>query len=269
MRMLRHGVMLAALLSGSAATADAQSAKRSARPKVTLEEVAVMLSSQDAEELRTALESAAMLPAPEVLPLVDGRVRSGLPFALLEVALDTIVLLADPAAEPLLTELTRHRRATIRVRAIDALARTGAARSAEIATRALGDVEPSVRSAAAASLALLGPKSGAQEPLTRAVAQEVDGAAEALGRVARASDLDGLLKLLESQPFERVAPMVEPLLARGDLALPEKLRVVDALGKLGSDDARAELTRLQSALPQAAAPLKRALAQAAAAGAAP
>jgi HEAT repeat protein len=269
MRMLRHGVMLCALLAFDLTTATAQTAPRKARPKVTLEEVAIMLSSQEEEELRTALESAAMLPAGEVLPLLEERVRSGLPFALLEVAIDTVVLLGDAAAEPLLSELTHHRRPTIRVRALDALARTGGARTAELATGALGDVESSVRTAAAATLGLLGPKSGAVGALSRAVDRDVAGAAEALGRVARPSDVDALIALLQRQPFERTGAMVEPLLARDDLPLADKLRIVDALAKLGSDDARAELTRLQSALPKVAPPLKRAIAQAATAGGAP
>lgn len=231
------------------------------RAQASLEEVAIMLAASDEEELRTALESAATLPPRDVLPLLEERVRAGLTHELLEVALDTLLLLADPGSTPLLVELAQHRRASIRIRALDALGRIKGAGAEQALVRGLGDLDPGVRKAAAEALGELG-ASSAFAPLTRAIELGVDGAPRALGRVASARDVPRLIELIGTRPLEVLTPLFEALFARRDIAEAEKLRVVEAIAARGGEDAQAQLTALASTLPpDASAQLRKALAQ--------
>jgi hypothetical protein len=240
-----------------------------ARTKTSLQEVAVMLSSNDDEEVRSALEAAAMLAPREVVPLLEERVRAGLPHVLLDVALDTLLLLADPAAAPLLTELTRHRRPDIRARSLELLARIRASGAERTIARALGDVDAGVRKAAAEALGTLG-ATGSFELLVRAFELGVEGAPRALGRVASSRDVAKLVSFVGNHPPSGLTPMFEALLARREVAEADKRRVVDAVAALGSDEARAELGVLLKTLPPDASPaLRRTLTQAAQSGAAP
>lgn len=220
-----------------------------------------MLAASDEEELRTALESAATLPPRDVLPLLEERVRAGLTHELLEVALDTLLLLADPGSTPLLIELAQHRRPTIRMRALDALGRIKGPGAEQALVRGLGDLDPNVRKAAAEALGELG-ASSAFAPLTRALELGVDGAPRALGRVASTRDVPRLIELVGTRALEALTPLFEALFARREIADAEKLRAVQAIAALGGEEAQAQLAALATTLPPNASPqLRKALTQ--------
>jgi len=232
-----------------------------ARPKVSLEEVAIMLAASEEDEVRSALEAAALLPAREVIPLIEERVRGGLTLVLLDVSLDTLLLLADPSAGPLLFDLARHRRPTIRARALDVLARLKVEGAEQVATRGLADLEPEVRKAAAEALGILKAR-GALEPLVRAFELGVEGAARAIGQVASSADVARLLEYVGNQSPSTLTPLFEELFARRDIADAEKLRSAERIAALNSDEAREQLAALLAALPRdASGPVRRALTQ--------
>jgi HEAT repeat protein len=244
-------------------------APAAARPTLSLEEVAIMVASSDDDEVRSALEAAALLPAAEVLPIVDERIRNGLPRELLDVAIDSLLLLNDRSSAPLLGELARHRRPEVRARSLDALARLKAPEAKDVIVTALGDPAPEVRAAAAAALGELG-SSENLGALQKALEREVDGAADALGRVARPEQLDRLFALVGAVPLARLAPMFAALLERRDVSERDKLRAVDKLEKTSDDESRALSAKLLAELPREASPrVRKALAQAAQASAAP
>src|SRR4051812_8702068 len=68
----------------------------------SLEEIAVMLSTSSPDELRIAIEACGTLGTKDALPLLEERIRSGLPSDLLTSAIDVIVQLRDPSSGPLL-----------------------------------------------------------------------------------------------------------------------------------------------------------------------
>jgi HEAT repeat protein len=232
------------------------------KPKITIEEVAVMLASNDEEEVRTAIESAPLLPPSEVVPMLEDRVRSGLSRTLLDVAIDSLLLLGDKNSSALLTELSHHRRPEVRVRALESLGRLKAPQSRDALAYALGDLSPEVRDTAAEGLAELGDRSSVPL-LTRAFEREVAGAAPALGKLVRAEELNGLLESLDRYSLDRWQPFFAALLARRDLPEADKLRALERLIARGGDDTADALASLQSGLPSDAPPrVKKVLADA-------
>ncbi len=232
------------------------------KPKITVEEVAVMLAAPDEEEVRSALESAPLLPPSEVVPMLEDRIRSGLSRTLLDVAIDSLLLLGDKSSSALLAELAHHRRSEVRVRALESLARLKAPQARDVLVNALGDLTPEVRDAAAAGLAEINDR-GSVLLLQRAFERDVAGAAPALGRLARPEDLNPLLEQLDRYSLERWQPFFTALLARRDLPEAEKLRVLEKLIARGGDDTTDALQSLQSSLPTDVAPkVKKVLADA-------
>ncbi len=227
-----------------------------ARAQASLEEVAVMLSSNDEDEVRTALETAATLPAGDVLPMVEERVRSGLSRVLLDVAIDSMMLLDSKLEAPLLTDLTRHRRPDVRVRALEGMGRLKAPTSEQVITRALGDQAPEVRKAATDALAELGARTS-MPALERALKLGVDGAARALGRLAKADDITRLLDHVGNTPTALLSPMFAVLLSRKDIPDADKLRSIEKLAGLGGEEAHEALSALLAQLPSDVSPRVR------------
>ncbi|HEX5657251.1 MAG TPA: HEAT repeat domain-containing protein [Polyangiales bacterium] len=221
-----------------------------------------MLASNDEEEVRSAIESAPLLPPSEVVPMLEDRVRSGLSRTLLDVAIDSLLLLGDKSSSALLAELAHHRRAEVRVRALESLARMKAPLARDALVTGLGDQVPEVRDASAAGLAELGDR-GSIPLLTRAFEREVAGAAAALGRLAKAEDLNPLLESLDRYSLDRWQPFFAALLARRDLPEADKLRALERLIARGGDDTADALASLQSGAPADTSPrVKKLLADA-------
>ena len=80
-----------------------------------------MLSSSNADEVKMAIESSALLGNPDVAPMLSERVRAGLPSDLLNAALDALSLINQPSSSELFVMLSRHRRPSVRLRSVQAL----------------------------------------------------------------------------------------------------------------------------------------------------
>lgn len=255
-------LVLAAVAHGAAHSRVSAQPKRqgaAARSGPSLEEVAIMLASSDDEELRSALESAALLPPADVVPLLEERIRLGLSRVLLDVALDSLQLLHDRSAVPLLRDLARHRRPEVRARALDVLSKLGGRDAISALERGVSDLDPQVRKASLDALAEL-QAADSLPTMRKALEREQEGAARAIGSVARASDVDELLGLLDRMPGERLAPLFEALFAREDMPEAEKLRAVAKLSATPHESARALLRALGEVLPaRTSVRLRRAL----------
>jgi hypothetical protein len=261
MRASSFSSLLASLLLTSlpAQAAPSKPAPRKGRSQISIEEVAVMLSSSDEDEVRTALETAATLPPREVLDVLEERVRGGLSRELLDVAIDSLLLLGDPSEATLLLDLARHRRPEVRVRALEVIGRLKLPHAEATLTRALSDSAPEVRKAAADALAQ-GGAHGSMSALYKALELGVDGAGHALGRLAKPDDLARLLTLVNQLPMTRITPMIEALLARKDVTEAEKLRAIGTVVAVGGEDATAGVSALLAQLPSDAPPrVRRAL----------
>lgn len=252
---VRRALFTLLFASSVASAAVAQPSSRRARRaaqvlpagQLSLEEIAVMLSSASGDDVRMALEGAATLGSPEVVPLVQERVRAGLPPELLDVAMDSLVLLGDHNTGPLFAELARHRRPAVRLKAIQGLVTLRAAEAPSVLSRALSDGTAEVREAAAEGLGQL----GARESIDRlflAFDRNVQNAARALGRIANDDDVSRLLGYLGRAPFINLTPAFDALFARRDLPEATKLRVVSQLEELGTAEARGYLEGLRGRL---------------------
>ncbi|MDB4985662.1 MAG: hypothetical protein JWN04_840 [Myxococcaceae bacterium] len=243
--------------------------KPKTRSQISLEEVAVMLSSSSEDEVRTALETAATLPARDIVAMLDERVRSGLSRELLDVAIDSLLLLDDKTASPLLVDLAQHRRPEVRVRALEVMGRLKSSNLESVLLRGLSDVTPEVRKAAADALAESGAR-GSIPTLFKAFERGVEPAGVALGRLAKPEDLTRLLDYVGKLALDTVTPMVVALLGRRDLSEADKLRALNKVTTLAGDDATSGAETLLAQLPSDASPrLRRALTDAVEKGKAP
>jgi hypothetical protein len=173
--------------------------------------------------------------------------RRGLPPQLTEIAIAALLRLQRPAAAPALLELTLHRRVSIRVKAIAALGELKVRSAQSALLYALDDPSPDVRSAAVAALAKAG-NPRALPALLIAADRGVSGAWQAIGALAGPADLKRVLEHAQAGDITQLRPALDALMARADLPLEAKTRLVQELEKLGSATARACLIGWLAAL---------------------
>lgn len=240
---MRYATMTLLAMLLAATTAEAQRGRRNDELSQHVEQ----LSSQSPDEVRGALEALGLAgDAHAVAPIVE-RIRHGLPPELLDVAIDTLTVLGRPEAGPVLFELAEHRRAAVRLRAVQAIAAihpTGADRAL---TDALADSDASVRSAAASALGELG-ATGALDALFHALDRRIPEAASAIGHLARPAEVERFLGYLGQLPFPLVTPALGEMLQRSDLAERARLSIVHRLSELATPEVRAFLEGLVSNL---------------------
>jgi len=245
-----------------AATLFAASLSRAEPPtsaQPSLEEIAVMLSSSNASEVRAAIEGAAGLGSPDVIPMIGERVRAGLPPDLLDAAVDSLTLLADPAVAEVFVELAAHRRPTVRLRAVQALVALRGKNAERVLTAALGDSTAAVREAAAEGLGELGAKA-ALDTLFKAFDRGISSASKSIGQVANDKSMPRILGYLGRVPLTSLTPLFDALLVRRDVGEAAKLQLVVQLQELGTAEARGYLEGLNTRLPpNAPARLRRAI----------
>jgi HEAT repeat protein len=251
--------LLAALMTPSARAEGAprRKAPRAQAAGLSLEEVAVMLSSASPDEVRFALETAPSLRSKQATPLVIERVRAGLKPDLLVVAVDTLAALDDPRGAELLAQLTRHRRANVRARAALALSSLKTELSEPTLVRALSDSDEDVRDAAADGLALMGARRSLPT-LFQAFERGVTKAGSAIGQLAEPATLPRVTSYFGRVSFVGLAPLLDALFTRRNLGDELKLELVRNIAKQNNADARGYLEGLNEKLPSdASAQLRR------------
>jgi HEAT repeat protein len=216
--------------------------------QLSLEEIAVMLSSGDADEVRMAIEGAASLGSKDVVPLLSERIKAGLPPDLLRSAVDSLMLVGDASTLEVFTLLSSHRTEPIRLSAVEALGSLKAPGAVDALLKALSDGSSPIREAAAHGLGEQGSRA-ALPALFKAFDRDVRSAAGALGKLAGPDELSRLLDYLGRVPFTNLSPAFDAFMARRDVSEALQLRVVVQLTEVGTGEARGYLERLYKELP--------------------
>ncbi len=270
----RLGCALALVVASPAFLTHAASAQSKAKAKaqapaadtggLSLEEIAVMLSSSVADEVIMAIEASAMLNNTSAAPLLLERIRAGLPPDMLEAALDALAALNSPASREVFIQMSRHRREAVRVRSARALGAHRDPESEAALVRALSDSSPSVREAAAESLGKVSSSSNLN-PLFAAFDRGVVNAGRAIARLASDEQVPRITGLLGRVPFTSLTPVFDTLLSRRDISEGTKLSLVAQVADLGTADARGYFEALRTKLPEDAPPrVRKAIEEAAA-----
>jgi len=249
-------LVLLALSSGLTTHAQAQRGSNSAGMRVA--DAAHLLDSHDPDEIRMGIENLGLSGRATAIPPLTARIERGLPRPLLEAAVETLGVLANPAAGPILFRLADHRVPSVRLAALQAIVscRPRGADAALIA--ALGDLDPRVRGAAAIGLGELG-ASGSLDALFHAFDRGVIESVTSIGQLADAAATDRLLGYLERVPLDSINPGLNEIFARADVSNAIKLRIVGRLGELATPEVRTYLSDLSAALPDAGGELGRAI----------
>lgn len=235
---------------------------QSAAAQMTLAQAQQALDTDDASQIQSAIEAIGIAGDAHGVPLIVARVHRGLPPAQLESALDTLAVLGSAEAGPLLFEMLSHRRASVRLRAVQAIATCHPAGADRALIAALSDSSADVRDAAASTLGDLRAVS-AIDSLFLAFDHGVTSAGMAIAHMARPDDVTRMLGLLGHVPFTQMGPILADMMGRAELAQRSRLQVVSALGELASAEARGLLEQYASSHP-ATDPVRRAAEQAAA-----
>ena len=248
--------ILAAAVAAAITTAPASSVDaRRSRPRVTQQEPAApsaetlaRLNSRSAPEIERALIELAQIGGAPAARAIATRIERGLPAASVLPATETLGLLGDPAAGPVLMRvLLVHRRAPVRVAAIHALVATRPPGAGAAVRARLSDPEPRVRSTAAIALGELGDV-GSTDALFRVLDRDLF---EAAVPIAQLADAEGRLRLanyLGRLPFDLLNPAFHEILGREDVAEREKLDLIARIQDLGTPEARLFLTDLADSL---------------------
>lgn len=244
-----------ALLVLSAAPSGAE-AQRRGRVRPEVQEGVTLLASESQDEVRGGLEALGLLGDPTAVGPIAERIQRGLPPDLLEVALDTLMILGRPEAGPVLFQMMSHRRPNIRAKAVQAIVATRPRGADGALIAALSDTDPTVRSAAAEGLGTLGAVSGL-DPLFHALDRSVPEAALAIAQIARPAEVERFLGYLGRAPFDSMTPALSEMLLRADLAARAKLAIIHRLTELATPEVRQFLIDFVAALEPSSEPQVR------------
>jgi HEAT repeat protein len=245
--------MAAALLALTAAPAAAQ---------LSFDEAVVAIDTSDPAQIQSAIESFGLAGEARAVAPLMARARRGLPPALLEQVLDTLAVLGQPDAGPLLFEMLSHRRPSVRLRAVQAIATCHPRGADRALMSSLSDSSADVRATAATTLGDLG-ATAALDSLFLAFDRSVPEAGMAIAHIARPEDMTRVLALVEHVPFSQMGPILAEMLTRTNLAERSRIEIVARLGELASAEARTLLETFAQSRP-ARDPVRRAAEAAAA-----
>lgn len=219
-----------------------------ASAQMSFDDASTAVGSTDAAQIQSGIESLGLSGDARGVGVIVARVRRGLPPALLESALDTLAVLGGTESGPLLIELLSHRRASVRLRAVQAIATCHPSGADRALATALSDSSAEVRSAAATALGDVNGVS-AMDQLFLAFDRGIPEAGMTIARLARPADVTRLLELLGHVPFTQMSPLLADMLGRTSIPQRSRLEVVAAIGELASAEARSMLEQYVQAHP--------------------
>jgi hypothetical protein len=238
----------------SNASADKKTKKAAAaKTNPAVESARGMMGSSKRENVEAGIQSLGLLGTADAVEPLAARIRLGLPPDLLETAIVTLMALGQPNAGPVLHELTMHRRAEVRLRAVEAIAAINPPGAERALTAALSDSDARVRSAAAVGLGDIGAR-GAIEKLFLALDRGNMEASGAIGKVIAPGEVSRLSGYLGQVPFRNLGPALAQVLQRPDVADKAKLDIVVRLQEVGTPEVKGYLGDLIAASGESLSP---------------
>lgn len=210
-----------------------------------LDEAEQMLVSSDPEEVEAGIQMLGLDGSAAAVPLLAARVREGLPPKLLETAVTTLMAIGQPEAGPVLFELTRHRRPEVRAAAFEAIGAVEPPDAEPVLIAGLSDSHADARAAAARALGQVGsPK--AIDALLEALDRGNMAAAQAVGELVPADDVDRILDYLGKLPLTTLGPAITAILTRKDVSKRARLRAVGRVQELATPEVKTYLGDLMA-----------------------
>ncbi|MBI5517776.1 MAG: HEAT repeat domain-containing protein [Deltaproteobacteria bacterium] len=253
------GWALALLLQGAGA-----GAQTPAQGALSLPEA---WENADGDELDELIQRAALGNPQAGTRNVSAVLLRGTSPRVAATALDALAAMGRPEAAPVIERFLEHHRPSLRMHAIDAAGVLHTPSLVRALEARLGDPEPAVRARAAWRLGEVGSRANTPR-LWLALDRDLTASATARGnvttfmhalvvslaRLGNTEDLDRLLAYLRRVPFPAMADAFRAVLDRRDVQDPVKIRVVQALGNLGTREAREFLSAWAGAQPAGRAP---------------
>jgi len=223
------------------------------------------LKSSDAAEIKVGLDDArlsakAALPA---VPVIIDLLQNGLPFSLVESAIDALGDIESEQASATLSFYARHRSVVIRRSAVKALVRTKGTLAVKVLRTALSDEDGMVRGVAAIGLGTLHAKDALGD-LFLALDHRVNEAAVSIGELCGSNECDSLEGRLGRVPFDVITSGLDPLLFRPPVEVSDdaKVKLIGRLRELGTAEANKFLRDTEARWPKSGSErVKRALQQ--------
>ncbi len=204
--------------------------------------------SLTAEDLSAAFNALVDSPDRRAIGPISARIRRGLPPEPLQLAIAALGATERREAGELLIELTTHRRAVVRVAALQALQKVSAPGAESALRLALSDADPQVRTTGAIALGAAGSASSL-DALCHALERGNMEAAGAIGKLARDEDVDRFLGYIGRVPFAPLTSGFSELLTRSNISDASKTKVIEKVAELATDEARAFLSAMIDVLP--------------------
>ncbi len=196
-----------------------------------LPQVVERLQSEDADQVREAIDQLVVIDDAQVIEPIATLLRSGQSDHLTDHALAALGSLKKVEGIEVLTEFTHHRRPGARRRAYHALAAIEDARVVPILEAGLRDSDRGIRGVAAIALGERG-ATDSLELLFRAFERNVVEAAIAIGQLAPNEAVDRYNGFLGNEPLGVMLSGYEHLLRRDDISLETKTAIVERLGEV-------------------------------------
>lgn len=207
------------------------------------------MQSSDPHALEEALMELVQVGTPDAAEVVAQRLRRGLPRQLVVPFVETLGVMRQPSAGPVLVEVAiLHRHVDVRVAAIRAIEACRPPGVADAVRARLSDPSPNVRAAAAVALGTLRDRD-AVDPLFRALDRELFEAAPALASLVTDGEVTRLTGYLGRLPFDVMAPALTELLAREDITERRKLDLIAQLQEMGTSEVKVFLEQLADSIP--------------------
>jgi hypothetical protein len=221
--------------------ASAQSGKHTGPSVVPFSQASfAKLSSQDPNEVKAALDDARVSGkgAAYAAPAIGQLLQRGLPFPLIEAAIDALGDIQSEGATETLTWYTRHRNVEIRRAAVKALAATKGAAAVKALRAALSDEDAKVRGLAATGLGSLRAKEAVGDLFT-ALDHKVNEAAASIGQLCSPSECEMLEGRLGRLPFDVVSTGLDQILFRpaAEVSDDSKIKLIGRVRELGTAEA--------------------------------
>jgi HEAT repeat protein len=224
--------------------------KPAKKEKMTPEvkEAAALLQSAEDEKIIEGVKKLGELADPTgVTPLVD-LLKAGQSDKVTQAAIDALGAISSPKAIPILIEYMKHRRAEVRVIAINAIAEIKDKQVSEALKSALKDSDTNVRKTAALALGRYGDPS-AVDILFKAFDRNVVEAAIAIGQLGSVNDMERLSTYLGKSPLTILLPGFLEFLGRADFPEKGKLKIIEKFKELAGPEVKQFLIKFVAGLP--------------------